>query len=217
MHKNSKRWLILPFVFLVTFAGAFVITSQATSAETSVDLPWQNPPDYNIVYLVGPTELFLNSNASPSMLEQALGANITRSWNDVTSDNGIDALVIHDSALPLVNQEQLAALYRQGVLISFMNLYAPEVAQLVDDPCIAKDGFASEEYSGEFYVMVYKSIKGQPEDIARYWATPDSCGETIEGIDNPLSIRSGRATESMEGTDGFNIFANVLVSKLENR
>jgi hypothetical protein len=120
-----------------------------------VELPWDTPPDHRIVYLIADGAVAKNSVVAPEKLEATLGVQPVNRWDDVVSldaAQSIDALIIHDSVLSQVNRHWIASAYERGVVIAVFNVYAPELAELVDDNCITKDGFASEPYPGDFYV-----------------------------------------------------------------
>lgn len=106
----------------------------------------------------------------------------------------IDALILHNSGISLVDNTWLKNAYRQGVVIAAINVHAPRLAELLDTPAIAKDGFASEPYPGEFFVIVSRLTLGKPEDVARVQQALDSGAEepTVPS-DNDILSTWGRS------------------------
>jgi hypothetical protein len=172
---------------------AIVFLSQRNNRlpnDHSIDLPWASPPDYHIVYLVDSTIPLSDTPLDPLYLEAALSTTTVNSWQSVVEKDSarpLDALLIHDSTLSMIDLEWLRAAYRRGVVIAVFNTYAPELTDILNDPYIARDNFASEPYPGDFYVIASQLV----------------------------SIR-GRATDSLVDQGSTNGFIRVLVAKIEN-
>jgi len=157
---------------------------------------------------------------APSRLETTLRAQAVHTWAEVLTLNEtvpVDALIIHDSALPIVDQGWLSRAYQRGMVIAGFNIYAPELAELVGDACIAEDGFASEPYPGGFYVVVSRIILGEPDDRARIEAAKSgSCAAgPSEGVKGHASVTGGKSTFGLNSANELNLFAIVLVSHLD--
>jgi hypothetical protein len=67
-------------------------------------------------------------------------------------------------------------------------------------------------------LIVSHYILGHPDDVLQLQsAYGSSCGEkTPEGITRPASQSGGRATNSLSTVSDSNVFAIVLVNKIEN-
>jgi hypothetical protein len=223
----QKKWLILGILIVLSVGvvGVWLKAPPGVGADEGippfVELPWETPPDYHIIYFLAAGSVERDSYASPERLETTLSAQTIYDWNDVVlldAAQPIDALILHDSALSQVNQEWVASAYERGVVIAALNIYAPELAVWINDPCITRDGFASEPYPGDFFVIVFHRIFGHPDEIEQIeTAYRLSCGEeSPEGITQPGSIRGGAATNSLSSLSDHNLFAMLLVDKIEN-
>lgn len=173
----------------------------------------------NIVYLLAADSLVPDSPISPTRLQDKLGAKVARTWDEaiaIDKSTPINALIIHDSALSQVDRAWLANAYRRGVVMAGFNLYGPQMADLVNDPCIAKDKFAADPYPGSFYVIVSFSIAGNnPADVALVEdAYQRSCGEEppAGGPSDYVSRASGRSTYDLNNDSDFNLFTQTLTN-----
>lgn len=222
---RSERLFIagISIVLLVGGIAVFGLVSSDSSVRAdTVSLPWTNPPDYTIVYLL-PPETDVDEQLMSKNLETTLGAQTVYTWSELRSleaSRSLDALIIHAAALPKAesqDQEWVANLYNDGVVVALFNAYAPDLADLVNDHCIAEDEFASEPYADDFYVLAYRLVLGQSDDLARVKeAYAESCGEEpAEGVEHRTRLSRGRATHAISNTSDFNIFANVLANKVE--
>ncbi len=213
-----KMWLLVGGLVILLTIGAFGLTNRTEPISAdAVTLPWDAPPPYRIVYLVAEEAVTADSPVAPSQLKATLGAQTAYSWSEVLALNNIssiDALIIHDSALPLVDRNWVSDAYRRGVVVAAFNVYAPQLAHLVNDPNVAKDGFASEPYPGLFYVSVFRLVLGQPDDVALI-ESAGSFGEPVAGVQHPVRITGGRSTYAINNFSDYNIFARVLISDLE--
>lgn len=213
-----KMWWFF-LLGLVVLIELFKLNISQPLRTNTVALPWDHPPEYRIVYLVAAQGVSPDSLLAPSRLEATLGARTAHTWNDVLAFNqsgAIDALIIHDSALSLVDRDWLAVAYRRGVVIAAFNLYAPTLAELVDDPCIAQDGWVSgaDPYPGQFYIIVSRLLLGHPDDI-NLIETSRACGRPVAGITRPVSGRFQRSTYAIDNLNDYNIFARELVNHIK--
>lgn len=108
---------------------------------------------------------------SPGSLHAALGAQAVGEWGDLLvlhAGHPAQAILIDGAALNAVHAEDLAALYRQCVVLAFFNVYAPEVAQLVNDPSVASEGWmdGSQPYPSDFYIIIQRTVSGSLGDCS---------------------------------------------------
>jgi hypothetical protein len=219
-----KFWSIFSMAAIlittIVALGAFYFGGKPATAESPPAFPSISLSKYHIVYLVKEGAVERNSLMAPSRLEDAniLGVQVAHSWDKVlTLDRAapVDALIIHNSAISLVDQDWVSNAYRQGIVIATFNIYAPELANLVEDPCIAKDNFASESYSVPFYVSIARLTMGQPEDVALI-ERDQTCGEeAVIGIQHPARVMRNRSTYELNSNSDYNIFKHDLASKFE--
>lgn len=209
------KWM--RFALLVLAIVVLGLAARSSAGTPIIELPWNSPPPYRIVYFSMEGTIPNDSPLAPSRLATILGARTVHNWSEIPKldqSAPIDALVIHNSALPEVDNIWLVDTYQRGMTVATFNVYAPELAELLNDPCIAADGFASEPYPDSFYVIASHLILGQPEDVARI-REANLCGEKqVPGIKNWVRERIDRSTDSLDKTDDDKRFAIVLVGHL---
>jgi hypothetical protein len=218
---RRRKWLVLGsllgvLIAMVLFGGDPRVERIRAGG---LPLPWNSPPNHRIVYLVADDSLAADSLMAPSTLQATLGAQTVHAWDAVLAFDAsapIDALVIHDSALSAVDKEWVADAYARGVVVAFFNSYAPAVANLVQDPCIATKGFADEPYAGAFWVVVSRLLVGQPEDVALIRSSGSCPGEQVPGVRGETRQVSGRSQNTLLNTDDSTLFARTLVRHIED-
>lgn len=218
MQKYSKS---TPAIFLVFSLAALLIIAFPTLASifrlpAVASLP--SPPNARIIYLTHTPDTPINTFTSAARLNQHLGAQIARTWQEVVEADQaerLDALVIDTSALPGVDKGWVANAYRRGTVIAGFNITGTQMAGLVNNACIASDNFANYG-DGNFFVVVSSSITGSPEDVQRVLDSYSRSCETAgaEGVSGTTSVGFRRTTERLDSENTFNIFAQILNSHL---
>lgn len=182
-------------------------------------LPWTTSPAYDIVYFAPQPQGLRGSRVAPAHLEDVLDSRTVSSWKAVVEQHRqapIQALIFHSSALNYVDATWLAQVYRQGMVIAAFNVTAPILADLLDSPGIARDGFLSQPYPGDFYLVVSRLTLGQPEDVAGVHTALDAGVEEPRVLtDGPLLSAWGRSQDQMIYEDSLKRFALVLVNHIE--
>ena len=222
--KFSKRNLILSVVgvllILAIIAWRFMSNPASTEADSS-QRPGSSLSDYNIVYLLADGADVAGSPLASSNLVEKLDAQVVYTWKEVLArdnDAPIEALIVHASAQALVDRAWLANAYHRGVVITGFSLNGPQVAELVNDPCIARDRFAAEPYPGSFYVIASFLLGG--DDSADVALVEDayrrSCGQQppAEGPSGYVRRSSHRSTYDLNNDNDFNGFVKVLMTHL---
>jgi len=115
-----RRRLLFWFLFiLVAFTFLKASNGSVTARADSVALPWSRPPGYRIIYLIARDAVAPSSLITPVRLEATLGAQPVHNWDDLVrrdASSPIDALIVHDSALPLIDSGWLTNAYQRGVV-----------------------------------------------------------------------------------------------------
>jgi hypothetical protein len=214
-----RRKLLTLLVLILVGIG--IVFSADALASTNVPQPLSTHSGH-IVYLTSSkTPTSPDNLIAPEHMQTAIGAQIASTWEQVqTIDSAepIDALIIDASARDMVERDWLDDAYRRGVVVAAFNLYAPDLADLVADPCVAADGFASDPYPGDFFVVSYRVIVGDADDVARVeQATEESCGQgTAQGVQGQVRVAGGRVTNELESDENFTVFELVLNDMIES-
>jgi len=217
MSRNGITWLIVLGVAVGVLVLGFTVGPDivSSSADTGQKLP---SSDAKLVYLIAPEAVAEESLLAPHRLEETLGVETvyTRAVVRGLNTNGAlpEALLIHESALPVVDEAWLASIYRDGVVLVFFNVYAPELAHLLNDPCLIQRGFASEPYEGPFYVSVYRLALGEPQDVAALNAANACGGSSVDGVKDLASFSRGAASNSLDDFNTFDSFVHVLQTQI---
>lgn len=183
-----------------------------------VPLPWTTPPKYRILYLLAPGAVAPNSLMAPARLEAALGVETVYSGQEVLALDRMspaDALVLHASALTMLDPNWLSEAYWRGTVVGVFNVHARQLAELVKDLCVSRGGFASEPYPSDFYVAASHIVVGPPEDAALVKSS-GYCGEKeVLGVQGQVAELLARSADQLSGESGFNQFARALVNHLD--
>ncbi len=205
---------LAPYLSILFIVLAFAVACSARREAT--------PGVYDIVYLTSrDASIEANSFRAPERLRTAVDARIAHTWDQVEAINDsqpIEALIIDASAQDIVEPEWLAAAYRRGVVVGTFNIYAPDVAALIGDPCVATDGFASEPYPGDFFVLAYRATAGPPADVARVEESyQTSCGaQPAQGVLGQVAASSGQAADELVLERHYNIFTQILQDMMQS-
>ncbi|UYN89780.1 MAG: hypothetical protein KIT08_00725 [Anaerolineales bacterium] len=188
------------YVLCALLAASLAACAQTPAAE----------PEARILYFTYRTDAEPGLLA-PSRLRTALGVQAVSEWGDLMvlhASQPAEAVIIDGAAVAQVNAEDVARLYRECVVLAFFNLNAPEVAQLVDDPSVAHDGWmdGSEPYPSDFYIIVNRTASGSFGDCSG--ATPSASSYPQGGVGK------GRSQYFLANEADFDIFVGVLITQL---
>lgn len=210
--QNQSVPIFLGVILAVVFAVAIFNPGNIISAQENPPVSVVNQVSAKIAYLTLDASDSQADLSSPQNIQQALGAELISDWSELLSLQNvgpIDALIIHDSAIGVVDPNALADMYDQGTVLAFFNTYSPTIADLTGDDCIARDGWmdGSDPYAGEFYIVVAKLVQGNPEDVAliNEQATCDGEGEVkVDGYASIFASRSQNVLKDLSGLDELN-------------
>lgn len=213
-------------ILITTIAFNLIILIHLTVAQDQLPVPEPIVPplesklDYRVVYFVGENDRDIVDLVAPAKLEQSLGTITASSWErvlEIDETEPIQGLIIHSLALAEVDYDWVSKAYWNGVVIAGINMTGPQMAELVRNACIAADKFAAEPV--ENFVIVQISIEGESTaEVVRVRNTYSrSCGEeTANDIRGYVSVSGGRATDSLDDENSYNIFARQLALYLNN-
>lgn len=167
-------------------------------------------PDSQLLYFTYRTNAE-SSLLAPGHLRQTLDTQATGEWGDLMQLHNAQpaaAILIDGAAAEHANAEELARLYRQCVVLVFFNLYAPEVAALVNAPSLAAGGWmdGSDPYPGDFYILLHRRASGSQGDCS---GTGPSGQPGASG-----GLNQSRSQGQLSTQAEFDIFEQVLFLQL---
>jgi hypothetical protein len=182
-------------------------------AQFGVPLPVR-APDRSVVYLVDPAQA--DSLVAPSRLQTTLNTRTAATWDaflQIEQAAGVDALIIHESALPTVDQAWVQTAYHRGVVLAGFNITGAQMATLVGDPCIAEGDFAAHLPN---YIVVALHVSGDnPNEAERAMQHrfQDCAGERpLQDITGSVSIGGRRSQDTLAAEEDFNNFLRLFAT-----
>lgn len=220
--SQSER--VIPPTIALTFES---LADQPTRSATLVVSPQPEPTidaslyqndvlqEHRIAYVIADGAVDNRYVLAPEGLEAGWGAVIIHDWQTLLAENAkapFEAVIIHKSALPFVDDAWVTAAYRNAVVISLIDIYYPELPKLLGfcDTTPPSDPW----YSSNFY-RVYAMHYG-PVTQRAYERIQDGLANCLSLSELRVSGGSGYGGESLEGPHGRLFFAGSLQSRLDN-
>lgn len=181
--KKRLALLLIPVIFGI---GLFTYLQKKDVQAVflpPLELPWTTPPDFHIVYLLTDPSAVEQSRLASSQLSKVLAARLATSWEEITALNRerpIEAVIIHESAVPLLDGDWLAKAYREGVVIATFNVDVQTLESILNTSGLAEEGFVSKPYPADFSIVVSRLALGKKEDVELVNEALDS------GIEEPI-------------------------------
>jgi hypothetical protein len=125
--------------------------------------------EYNVLYL---TDDRGDTNSLLSVLSESFQTEadieLVNNWDAVLDNNSahtLDGLIIHQSALDLVDQKWIQAAYRNGMVVTGINIPALEMYKLIGNNCVPTDGKELGPSRGIFFISHYYKVEGSNDQI----------------------------------------------------
>ncbi|MDX2140390.1 MAG: hypothetical protein SF123_20060 [Chloroflexota bacterium] len=199
---------------IISFSNRTVIAQEALDARIPPELR-----NYRIAYLVDSNAVEATSLRAPVNLQQTVSAQVATSWDQVMQASDLSAIIIDRTATHMIDRAWLANAYRNGLVVSMFNVYAPEMGELVGNACLSQDGFATDAYPGDFFVTSAFLILGDnPSDVSavvQQYSTTCSVGNA-RGITGFVTTAAPRSTEQYADTYGIEAFAATLLDQIQD-
>jgi hypothetical protein len=217
--KKCPSLLFVGVTIVTSAILSFLTWGRVIAQDTNVlSLPYLDSSE--IVYLVDPAELETDASTA-TRIAALLSPDIVSRWDAVEElflANSIDALIIDASAFNEVNAVAVSEAYWNGVVVAGINIPANDFAELIGNPCVARDGF-EEPYSGDFFILAaHLTLGDDARDVARveesYRRNCDSV--STSNIRGHVISASPRASNTLESERDFTIFASVLNDHLSD-
>jgi hypothetical protein len=171
-------------------------------------------PTARIAYLVDAAAIPSTSFRQPEVIARATGAHVVSTWDEVLAfhkEAPLQALIIDRSAVWRADWAWVRAAYRHSVVIVLFNLYSPDVARLLDDRSIYQRGFADEEYTVDFFVMVSEMVSTRSQADHDYLMAHKACNAPASGITTETVYMGGsRAQNTLSSSFDLYVFQMIL-------
>jgi hypothetical protein len=174
---------------------------------------------YQIVYLVDQNAVAPVDVVAPQRLEQDMGAIITSGWSRVESadaESPIELLIIHQSALPFIDQTWVRAAYGRGVVISFINVPLDQRLEVLGMTCY-EDQMSPPpmETMGQFFTTYAFKVDADPEVQQEVFEAHQQC-QDVNSIRFSGQVSSGGGGDTLQLPESYQIFMGTLQATLGN-
>lgn len=182
--------------------------------------------DYNVIYLNGGQGADFISFTTPEYLTSELGAQSAVTWGEIISSNErlpIQGLIIHRSALHMVDYDWVQAAYRRGVVITAIDFGWPEMPEMLGTiQCETAPNQAVNRAAHFFSTASYLALGDNPNDVQKVLnARFERCLVDDEVEEDQLSDQLLMVTEKagqlkLETESDFLLFRHIVNSQLND-
>ena len=133
-----------------------------------------------------PTIVYFTTQVQ-SDLQNSTEAMIIEDHDELEKLERIDALILDDSSITLIDQKWLTEQINNGAVIAFINTSVDDAAELMENPCLINEDFEANEYS--YIIASQHRVGANADEVERVWAAEiKSCSEDDE-TDTPTTQR----------------------------
>jgi hypothetical protein len=220
LYEEYMKRIAWSFVAVLAVLVGFRLISPATEAAPT--------PAYHIVYLLDRGIRYENELVRPENLFKGMTniqVDTVVSWKDLLkahSKQPIDALVLHESAVSMVDFEWIANAYWHGLTISTISTRPAMLAHLFDDACLPFGYTLPVNLSedGPYVTISLRLILSvQDQNQVGNWFRRDwhrNCaGHVPAEVNKPVSTLFGFASGPLETKDMLAGYQYVLFDFLE--
>lgn len=218
-----SKYLLLAAGLLLMLSSTLALNAQSTPPDEATATPIQTPTpevvneiliNYRIIYVLAEDVINPDHVVAPDKLQSDIRAIIAYDWESVLEaemEAPLDVVIIHQSALPFVDYAWVRNAYESGIVISLIDIYYPELADVMGFNC----GAAPTEpfYEENFFITYHFHVSSSPEGRLRVLEGLRNC-EKLEDIKFGGWLGRGRSQESLEGEYGSLLFYGSLQSAL---
>jgi len=210
INVRQQFSFIRELIILSVSGMLFFSISLATIAQEDLD-------GITIVY-------FTQADTKTDLLSSQLTATTSnietfQSWNDVVereTQTGIDALVIDNEALALVDHDWLSEAYNRGIVISGINVEGKQLSDALGTRC----SIMTDQLGVQHYVVMAKAVAGEnPEEVLRVeQAIESTCGRNtvVEGIEGVVIYTMGSSSSNLISEKDYEEFIQTLEAHVQN-
>lgn len=235
----QRKHLVLIAISLLMSAGLFVIVRAQevpiplpSQPETSLNQQTENPiptaeltgnmilKGYRLIYLVADGAVPADHVVAPAKVHEDTGAIIANNWETLLNTEAqapLDAVIIHKSALPFVDYDWVSSAYKNGVVISLIDIYFPELPEVMGFNCTdtPTEPFYEKNFFITYHFHIYAPIR---EDREKIIEAVENCTTLDDvAIQGLIMLSRGRSQETLEGDYGSRLFYGSVQTALMGR
>jgi hypothetical protein len=144
--------------------------------------------------------------AAPARSNTAFGAIIANDWDAVAqlhAEAPIEALILHATAFEVANPDEMRAMFREGMVMAFINMYRPEIDPFLGLECPFE--IPETWYPGNYFVTYNLKVAGSDAaSVQTYTDLLLQCREDDEVvISGTVLASSGTANDNLDDWDGY--------------
>ncbi len=172
-HISAIALFILGFILSTT-----IITAQPSELEPIYDpeILRERALEYNIVYFIA-EDASTSDYASPDWIQEQLSVDVIHSWEKLLFYDDvlrIDSLIVHNSAVEMVDSDWLTDPYNRGLVLTAINMPATIFADLIQRDGL-RDRYTLVEddtvFITAFTLNVRRALDGTDLAGVAIWAT----------------------------------------------
>jgi len=176
---------------------------------------------YNIVYFLGENVKGLDAEISPACMQTVIHVQIVDSWTElleIADYQPLDAVILHASAIPEVDRNWLARQYRQGVVITAIDITPQDFGGLIGSSEIAETSFDPKQGEHPFYIITSSIVIGENlEDVNRVVEALSAGNEQpIDGVEGYVEVLGGSSYGSFNHPASSGGFADLILDHINN-
>jgi hypothetical protein len=230
-----KKFLIFAVTLLTASLGLLTVLAQEVplplppeSDESTITQEVVPPIDqtgntllkqYHIAYLIENNALTEDHVVAPAKVSKDIGAVVTNDWQSfliANQNTPFQAVILHKSALSFVDYVWFNEAYKQGVIVSLIDIYYPEIPRITGIECADKP--SDEFYKDNFFVTMYVAVRTVvPSDKEIFIQAIEDCKHLdVDQLQNIIMFARGAEKESLEGEYGYRYFTGSLMGAFSN-
>lgn len=156
-----------------------------------------------------------------SELQRSTEAIVVEDHDELEKLEEVDAIILDDSSITLIDQKWLTQQINNGAVIAFINTSVYEAAELMENPCLTNEKFEANESS---YIIVSQHRYGvNAEEVERVWAAEmkscsddDATDAPVRGIKAFVSTGYSSVFEDKGNPDDFNKSLHSTIHQMQH-
>lgn len=210
--NSKKTTLLLTMLLLIVLMLAYGLTRSSLLAGDEISAS-SDLSGMAILYFIPEDEGKIESRLTPDSLSRStalekhnLTISTTSSWEnarDVISSQNVKAILIHHTALDLVNRSELQNFFEnQDVVVTGVGIPGLELAEFLGHPALFTSTWSADEgYTTPYYFYTYSlTLSGSEKEIEQLKEIGWAPGEELPSgvvVSDSFGVTYGSSTDSL--------------------